>query len=97
MEIGYGHTSPRVAEVAAAICGMPWPGRLLVEYHTAVHEQTLSLISTLKDADLDRVVDTRWTPPVTLGVRLVSVINDGAQHAGQALYLRGILLRQATS
>src|SRR5215469_11668905 len=43
-EIGYGHTSARVAAVAAAICGRPSPGKLLVEYHTAVHEQTLSLI-----------------------------------------------------
>jgi uncharacterized damage-inducible protein DinB len=95
-EIGYGHTSAQVAAVSAAICGIPSPGRLLAEYHTAVHEQTLSLVSGLTDADLGRVVDVRWTPPVTLGVRLVSVINDCTQHVGQALYVRGILQRRAS-
>ena len=47
------------------------------------------------DADLSRVVDEGWDPPVTLGVRLVSVISDGLQHAGQAAFIRGILLRSA--
>jgi len=50
-------------------------------------------VSALTDADLTRVVDERWDPPVTLGVRLVSVISDGLQHAGQAAFVRGILLR----
>ena len=30
-------------------------------------------------------------PPVTLAVRLVSVVDDCAQHAGQAGYVRGLL------
>ena len=46
---------------------------------------------TVTEADLDRVVDERWDPPVTLGVRLVSVVNDDAQHLGQAAYVRGLL------
>jgi hypothetical protein len=46
------------------------------------------------DADLDRVVDRRWDPPVTLGVRLVSVIDDDAQHVGQAAFVRGVLERR---
>jgi hypothetical protein len=41
------------------------------------------------------VVDRRWTPPVTLGVRLVSVADDCLQHVGQAAYVRGLLLRDA--
>jgi hypothetical protein len=41
------------------------------------------------------VVDEAWDPPVTLGVRLVSVIDDCAQHAGQAAFVRGIVLRRA--
>ena len=44
--------------------------------------------------DLDRVVDDAWDPPVTLGVRLVSVINETAQHLGQASYVRGLLERR---
>ena len=45
------------------------------------------------DDDLDRVVDEAWDPPVTLGVRLVSVAVDSLQHAGQAAYVRGVLER----
>jgi hypothetical protein len=95
LEIGYGHTSAQVEAVSSAICGMPSPGKLLASYHAAVHAQTVGLVSSLTDADMERVVDTRWTPPVTLGVRLVSVISDDLEHVGQALYARGILLRRA--
>jgi len=94
-EVGYGHSSAQVEATATAICGMPSAGKLLAEYHAAVHEQTISLVSGLTDADLERVVDDRWTPPVTLGVRLVSVISDDLQHVGQANYVRGILQRRA--
>ena len=58
-----------------------------------MHEQTIRLVSGVTDADLSRVVDEAWDPPVTLGVRLVSVIGDGLEHAGQAAFIRGILLR----
>ena len=94
LEIGYGHTSAQVEAVSSAICGMPSPGKLLASYHEAVHAQTVRLVSSLNDADLDLVVDTRWTPPVTLGVRLVSVIADDLQHVGQAAYVRGVLQRR---
>ena len=66
---------------------------VLTAYHDAVHEQTVALVSGITDADLPRVVDERWNPPVTLGVRLISVISDCLQHAGQAAFIRGILLR----
>lgn len=95
-EIGYGHTPTQVESVASAICSMPSPGKLLAEYHASVAEQTLSLLSGLQDDDLERVVDDRWTPPVTLGVRLVSVISDDLQHVGQAAYARGIVLRRTS-
>ena len=45
----------------------------------------------LGEADLDRIVDRRWDPPVTLGVRLVSVADDDIQHAGQAAFVRGVV------
>jgi hypothetical protein len=41
-------------------------------------------VADLAEADLDRIVDERWDPPVSLGVRLVSVLADDLQHAGQA-------------
>jgi hypothetical protein len=67
---------------------------LLTGYYDAVHDSTLDYLRGLSDADLDRVVDRRWTPHVTLGVRLVSVVNDDLQHAGQAAFIRGVLLRR---
>jgi hypothetical protein len=65
--------------------------QLLAGYHAAVAERTLSLVGGLVDDDLDRVVDERWDPPVTLGVRLVSVIDDDTKHLGQAELVRGLL------
>jgi hypothetical protein len=62
-------------------------------YHDAVHDQTLTFIRPLTDADLERIVDRAWDPPVTLGVRLVSVISDSLQHAGQAAFIRGLSAR----
>jgi uncharacterized damage-inducible protein DinB len=66
-------------------------GALLTGYHDAVWTRTKEYVRGLTDGDLDRVVDERWDPPVTLGVRLVSVIDDDMQHAGQAAYLRGLI------
>jgi hypothetical protein len=85
--IGYGHSSRQVALVRVS------SGDLLTAYHDAVHAQTVALVAGVTDADLSRIVDERWDPPVTLGVRLVSVISDCLQHAGQAAFIRGILLR----
>jgi hypothetical protein len=66
---------------------------LLTGYHDAVHERTLEYVATLRDNDLERVVDDRWDPPVTLGVRLISVVSDDLQHVGQAALIRGLLDR----
>jgi uncharacterized damage-inducible protein DinB len=85
---GYGHSSEQVAQVRVA------SGELLTGYHDAVHARTLDYVRTLTDPDLDRVVDRSWDPPVTLGVRLVSVLSDDLQHAGQAAFARGVLERR---
>jgi hypothetical protein len=70
------------------------PGReLLLEYHRAVHARSVQWLRGVGGEDLDRVVDDRWDPPVTLGVRLVSVVDENAQHVGQAAYLKGLLGR----
>ncbi|MBK1785304.1 mycothiol transferase [Prauserella cavernicola] len=86
-DIGYGHSSSDVAKVRVA------SPRLLTDYHDAVYEQTVDYVGGISDADLDVVVDEAWDPPVTLGVRLISVMDDDMQHAGQAAFVRGILLR----
>jgi uncharacterized damage-inducible protein DinB len=85
--IGYGDSSEQVGAVRA-------PAELLLGYLDAVHERSLRYVASLADEDLARVVDTRWDPPVTLSVRLVSVISDDLQHAGQAMFIRGCLLRR---
>lgn len=84
---GYGHSPAQVATVR------PESAQALIDYYDAVHARTREYLRGLTEKDLDRIVDERWDPPVTLGVRLVSVVNDDAQHAGQAAYLRGLLPR----
>jgi uncharacterized damage-inducible protein DinB len=86
-DTGYRHTSTQVAAVQ-----VPSPD-LLTGYHDAVHAETVEYVAALTDDDLPRVVDRSWDPPVTLGVRLVSVISDCIAHAGQAEFVRGVVLR----
>lgn len=83
--IGYGQSSEDVGAFAAT-------ADLLGDYLRAVHARTLDYLSGLRPADLDRVVDERWDPPVTLGARLVSVVDDDTQHVGQAAYVTGLLV-----
>ncbi|MGW7404762.1 mycothiol transferase [Streptomyces sp. NPDC054833] len=84
-DTGYGHGAAKVAKVRVESAG------LLTGYYDAVHEQTLGVLRELPAKDLERIVDERWDPPVSLGVRLVSVLSDDLQHIGQAAYLRGLL------
>lgn len=86
-DIGYGHSSEQVAAV-----------RLnrdqLADYHDATYEQTISFLRGLADADLGKVVDHRWDPPVTMAARLVSVLGDDLQHGGQAAFIKGLIDRR---
>jgi hypothetical protein len=81
---GYGMTSEEVGHVRAT-------ADLLTQYLRAVHDVTTTYVAGLGPEDLDRIVDENWDPPVSLGVRLVSVVNDDMQHAGQAAYVRGLV------
>jgi hypothetical protein len=81
---GYGHDSSDVAQITSS-------SELLLGYYDAVHDKTIKFIKTLNEKDYDKIVDKRWDPPVTLAVRIVSVISDDLQHAGQAAYIRGLL------
>ena len=85
---GYGHGSDAVAAVRVESAD------LLRGYYDAVHEQTIDYVKRLKDADLDDIVDDSWDPPVTLGVRLISVLSDDLQHAGQAALVKGCAERR---
>lgn len=81
---GYGHQSEDVAKVQA-------PPDLLAGYYRAVHALTLGYVTSVPDEELARIVDRHWDPPVTASARLVSIVDDCAQHLGQAAYLLGIL------
>jgi uncharacterized damage-inducible protein DinB len=82
---GYGHTPQQVLEVR------PESANALLAYLHAVAARTDEMLAGLTPGDLDRIVDENWDPPVTMGVRLISVADDCVQHAGQAAYVRGLL------
>lgn len=86
-ETGYGHSSEKVGQVRAS-------GDLLIGYHDAVQEASVAYLRGLDPQALDRIIDRSWDPPVSAGVRLVSVIGDSMQHIGQAAYVLGMESRR---
>jgi hypothetical protein len=82
-DTGYGHGSDDVAKVRAS-------ADLLAGYYHAVHKMTLEYVASVSADELQRVVDEQWDPPVTASARIVSIIDDCAQHLGQAAYVAGI-------
>lgn len=89
-DTGFGHTDEQVAALR------PNGPDVLLGYHDDVVDRTLSYFATVDADELDRIIDRSYDPPVSVGVRLVSVLSDNLQHAGQARYLRGILDRERT-
>jgi uncharacterized damage-inducible protein DinB len=84
-DIGYGHTSEQVDAVRIS------DPELLTGYHHEVTLATARYLQTVDEAELEREVDQRWDPPVTAGMRLVSIQGDCLQHLGQAAYVKGLL------
>jgi uncharacterized damage-inducible protein DinB len=84
-DTGFGNTPEQVGSLR------PESAQVLLDYYTAVHQRSVEYVRGLSSADLDRVIDTRWDPPVTVGVRLVSVVNDCTMHVGQLAYVRGLV------
>lgn len=83
--MGYGHTPEEAARVHVTDLS------LLLGYLDQATEATIAYVRSLTPDVLNDVIDTHWTPHVTRGVRVVSIIDDAAQHAGQAAYIQGIL------
>lgn len=81
---GYSHTSDEVAAVKVA-------PELLLGYQAATCERAVKFLNQLTEKDYEKVIDTSYSPPVTVKVRLVSIIGDITQHAGQAAYVRGLV------
>ena len=84
-DMGYGHTSEQVDAVRIE------DPSLLVDYHHEVTLATARYLQTVGEKELEREVDQRWDPPVTAGVRLISIQSDCLQHLGQAAYVKGLL------
>jgi hypothetical protein len=82
---GYGHDDADVLEVRAESAAV------LLDYLAATDPRATTFIAGLTADALDEIIDRRWDPPVTLGVRLISVADDCLQHVGQAAYVRGLL------
>ena len=82
---GYGHSAGQAAAVRIEAPDV------LVDYFDAVSRQSSARLAGLTSSDLDRVIDDSYDPPVTEGVRWVSIVDDCAQHLGQAAYARGLL------
>lgn len=82
---GFGDTPEQVAAFRAPSL------QDLLDYHNHITERSKAYVSGLAPEDFDRELnEPQWQPLPTVGVRLVSVISDNLQHAGQAAYLRGL-------
>ena len=86
---GYGDSPEDVARVR------PEDAAVVLDYNRATTDMVRAFLDTTSEADYDRVVDERWDPPVTMGVRFASVVGDAYQHVGQAAYLRGLYERRS--
>lgn len=87
-DIGYGHTAQQARAITVPETA---DGKsMLRDYLAAVTEQVDGYLRGLTEAELGEVIDTRWNPPVTRGVRLVSAFADALQHVGQAAYVAGM-------
>jgi len=85
-DTGYGHSPEDVAAFKS-----PSP-KILLDYYRATLERTNQYLSSLTLEELDRKLDESWySPPPTLGVRIISIMADCLQHSGEVAYLRGLL------
>lgn len=82
---GFGDTPEQVATFRVSSL------QVLLDYHDHITERSKAYVGGLAPADFDRELDEpQWQPLPTVGVRLLSVLSDNLQHAGQAAYLRGL-------
>ena len=86
---GYGHSAEQVAQIR------PGDADVLRRYAEAVTAMVREHLDAASPEDFDRIIDRSYDPPVTVGVRLFSVVGDALQHLGQAAYLRGMYERRS--
>jgi hypothetical protein len=81
---GQGHTPAQVAAFRAPSL------QTLLDYHDSVSARSKAFVDGLAPADFNRELnEPHYQPLPTVGVRLVSILSDNLQHAGQVAYLRG--------
>ncbi len=76
------HTPEQAAQVVVGDLS------ILFTYLDDAYTLATTYLRSLTPETLDDIVDDSWDPPVTRAVRLASVIDDAAQHSGQAVYTR---------
>lgn len=85
-DTGFGHTPEQVAAFRSP------DQRALLDYLKVVVERSEQYFQSLSKEDLDRELEEPWFQPLpTVGVRLISILDDSVLHAGQAAYVRGLL------
>jgi hypothetical protein len=84
-DTGFGHTPKQVSAFKSPDVDT------ILRYQKAVTDRSKKYFRKLSKSDLDRELDEPWFKPLpTVGVRLVSVLEDGILHAGEASYIRGL-------
>ncbi len=83
MDFGLGHTPEDLAAFKSPDV------KTLLDYQQAVFEQTQRCLESLSESDMDRKLDHPVFP--TVGARIIALISDNLQHAGQAGYVRGLV------
>lgn len=66
--------------------------QLLIDYLAAAVDLTQVYLQDVSLENLEEVIDDNWTPAVTRGARLVSIIDDAVMHSGQAVYTRRLVI-----
>ena len=85
-ETGTGHSLGQMAAVKVDSAG------LSLGYADAVYERAKHYLATVTPEGLDAEInEPQYFPLPTVGVRLVSIISDNTQHAGQVMYARGLV------
>ena len=84
-DIGFGHTKEQVQTFKSPDINT------LLDYQKSVSERSKDYFTILSKADLDKELDEPWFQPLpTIGVRIISILEDSLLHAGQMAYIRGL-------
>ena len=86
---GYGHTPAQVRAFRSP------SAKVQIDYLRATTERSKEYLASLDAADLDRPLEA-GPDPSTVAIRLVSILADCHQHAGEAAYIRGLLKARAS-